>query len=120
MYPINAVFIKCSSVFRRTRIWICLMARWRVTSWRSQGLGDHIAGSLLHEFKFIHEQAEAITERLPEEDKVEYLYELLFNRRAEEKELEFTESYFAKDNSRQRWVGYVRSMLSSNEFLFVD
>ena len=27
MYPINAVFIKCSSVFRRTRIWICLMAQ---------------------------------------------------------------------------------------------
>ena len=70
--------------------------------------------------KFIHEQAEAITERLPEEHKVEYLYELVFNRRAEEKELEFAESYFAKDNSRQRWVGYVRSMLSSNEFLFVD
>ena len=70
--------------------------------------------------KFIHEQAEAITERLPEEHKVEYLYELVFNRRAEDKELEFAESYFAKDNSRQRWVGYVRSMLSSNEFLFVD
>ena len=70
--------------------------------------------------KFIHEQAEAITERLPEEHKVEYLYELVFNRRAEEKELEFAESYFAKDNSRQRWAGYVRSMLSSNEFLFVD
>ena len=70
--------------------------------------------------KFIHEQAEAITERLPEEQKVEYLYELVFNRRAEEKELEFAESYFAKDNSRQRWAGYVRSMLSSNEFLFVD
>ena len=70
--------------------------------------------------KFIHEQAEAITERLPEEHKVEYLYELVFNRRAEEKELEFAESYFARDNSRQRWVGYVRSMLSSNEFLFVD
>ena len=70
--------------------------------------------------KFIHEQAKAITERLPEEHKVEYLYELVFNRRAEEKELEFAESYFAKGNSRQRWVGYVRSMLSSNEFLFVD
>ncbi len=70
--------------------------------------------------KFIHEQAEAITERLPEEHKVEYLYELVFNRRAEKKELEFAESYFAKDNSRQRWAGYVRSMLSSNEFLFVD
>lgn len=70
--------------------------------------------------KFIHEQAEAITERLPEEHKVEYLYELVFNRRAEDKELEFAESYFAKDNSRQRWAGYVRSMLSSNEFLFVD
>ena len=70
--------------------------------------------------KFIHEQAEAITELLPEEHKVEYLYELVFNRRAEDKELEFAESYFAKDNSRQRWAGYVRSMLSSNEFLFVD
>ena len=70
--------------------------------------------------KFIHEQAEAITERLPEEHKVEYLYELVFNRRAEDKELEFAESYFAKDNSLQRWAGYVRSMLSSNEFLFVD
>ena len=70
--------------------------------------------------KFIHEQAEAITERLPEENKVEYLYELVFNRRAEEKELEFAESYFANDNSRQRWVGYVRSMLSSNEFLYTD
>ena len=70
--------------------------------------------------EFIHEQAQAIAGRLPKDDRVEYLYQLIFNRLAQEEELEFAKAYFAKENSQQRWTGYVRSMLSSNEFLHVD
>ena len=70
--------------------------------------------------EFIHEQAQAIAGRLPKETQVEHLYELIFNRAAEQEELEFAKAYFAKDNSQQRWTGFVRSMLSSNEFLYVD
>jgi len=70
--------------------------------------------------EFIHEQAQAIAGRLPKEGQVGYLYELIFNRPAGQEELEFAKAYFAKGNSQQRWMGYVRSMLSSNEFLYVD
>jgi mono/diheme cytochrome c family protein len=70
--------------------------------------------------EFIHEQAQAIVECLPKEGQVEHLYELIFNRPASEVGLEFAKAYFAKDNCQQRWAGYVRSMLSSNEFLYVD
>jgi hypothetical protein len=70
--------------------------------------------------EFIHEQAQAIVECLPKEGQVEHLYELIFNRPASEVGLELAKAYFAKDNCQQRWAGYVRSMLSSNEFLYVD
>ena len=70
--------------------------------------------------EFIHEQAQAIASRLPKEGQVGHLYELIFNRPVQQEELEFAKIYFAKNNSQQRWAGYVRSMLSSNEFLHVD
>ena len=70
--------------------------------------------------EFIHEQAQSIAERLPKEGQVGHLYELIFNRPAGQEELEFAKAYFTKDNSQQRWTGFVRSILSSNEFLYVD
>ena len=70
--------------------------------------------------EFIHEQAQSIAERLPKEGQVGHLYELIFNRPAGQEEMEFAKAYFAKDNSQQRWTGFVRSILSSNEFLYVD
>ena len=70
--------------------------------------------------EFIHEQAQSIAERLPKKGQVGHLYELIFNRPAGQEELEFAKAYFAKNKSQQRWTGFVRSMLSSNEFLYVD
>ncbi|MCP4846711.1 MAG: DUF1553 domain-containing protein [Verrucomicrobiaceae bacterium] len=70
--------------------------------------------------EFIHDQAEAIAGRLPGEAQVEYLYELIYNRPAQPEELEFAKAYLDRGNGRQRWAGFIRSMLSSNEFLYVD
>ena len=70
--------------------------------------------------EFVHEQAAAITDRLPVKDRVRYLYRLIYNRPANVEEQAFAKKYFAKDNSTKRWAGYVRSMLGSNEFMHVD
>ena len=70
--------------------------------------------------EFIHVQAAAIAGHLPKEGRVEFLYQLIFNRPPLSGEMEFTDNYFAKNNNRQRWSGFVRSMLSSNEFLYVE
>jgi len=70
--------------------------------------------------EFVHEQAAAITDRLPVKDRVRYLYRLIYNRPANVEEQAFAKKYFVKDNSAKRWAGYVRSMLGSNEFMHVD
>ncbi len=70
--------------------------------------------------EFIHAQAEAIANRLPESGKVDYLYELIYNRPAQPEELDFAEAYFAKGDTLRRRAGFVRGLLSSNEFLYVD
>ena len=70
--------------------------------------------------EFIHAQTLAIAGQLPEEGQVEHLYQLIYNRPAQPEELDFARAYFARGNSRQRRAGFVRSMLSSNEFLYVD
>jgi len=70
--------------------------------------------------KFIHEQAQVIATRLPNQDQVQHLYQLILNRPPQQEELEFAKAYFSKNNNQQRWAGYVRSMLSGNEFSHVD
>ena len=70
--------------------------------------------------EFIHNQAQAIAGRLPDSGQVEHLYELIYNRPAQPEELDFARAYFARGDTLNRWAGFVRSMLSSNEFLYVD
>lgn len=70
--------------------------------------------------EFVHQQAAAISKRLPEPDRVQQLYQLIFNRPANKMEMAFAIKYFAQSKDDKRWAGYVRSMLGSNEFLFVD
>ena len=88
--------------------------------------------------EFIHEQADAIAERLAkvatdEAERLAKLYELIFNRPPQPDELAFAGSYLrtrlAKADTgstplgqaeKQAWSSLVRSMLSSNEFLHVE
>jgi hypothetical protein len=70
--------------------------------------------------EFVHTQSAAISDRLPKADRVANLYRLIFNRPAKAEEQAFAKKYFSQDSSPERWAGYVRSMLGSNEFLFVD
>ena len=70
--------------------------------------------------EFVHQQAAVISKRLPEQDRVQQLYQLIFNRPANVTEMAFAIRYFAGGKDEKRWAGYVRSMLGSNEFLFVD
>ena len=70
--------------------------------------------------EFVHQQAAGISKRLPEQDRVQQLYQLIFNRPANVTEMAFAIKYFARGKDEKRWAGYVRSMLGSNEFLFVD
>ncbi len=88
--------------------------------------------------EFIHEQADAIAERLAkvatdEVERLAKLYELIFNRPPQPAELAFAGSYLrtrlAKADTgstplgqaeKQAWSSLVRSMLSSNEFLHVE
>ena len=88
--------------------------------------------------EFIHEQADAIAERLAkvatdEAERLDKLYELIFNRPPQPDELAFAGSYLRKrlakadtdltplgEAEKQAWSSLVRSMLSSNEFLHVE
>ena len=70
--------------------------------------------------EFIHAQAQAIADRLPESGQMDYLYELIYNRPAQPEELDFAKAYFAKGDTLRRRAGFVRGLLSSNEFLYVD
>ena len=88
--------------------------------------------------EFIHEQADAIAERLAkvatdEAERLAKLYELIFNRPPQPDELAFAGSYLRKrlakadtgstplgEAEKQAWSSLVRSMLSSNEFLHVE
>jgi len=70
--------------------------------------------------EFVHQQAAGILKRLPEQDRVQQLYQLIFNRPANVTEMAFAIKYFARGKDEKRRAGYVRSMLGSNEFLFVD
>ena len=70
--------------------------------------------------EFVHAQAQAIAGRLPDSGQVEHLYELIYNRTARPEELDFARAYFARGDTIHRRAGFVRSMLSSNEFLYVD
>ena len=77
--------------------------------------------------EFMHEQAQAMAERwsadLPvRDDFLEKATETIFARAPSPQDAEQAASYFATAHGtqEQRRAGYLRAMLASNEFLFVD
>ena len=97
-----------------------------------------LQGLYLMNSQFMHNQASLIadnliagTERLT--DRVDWCYQRIFGRRPRTGELQRAELYvghatgmlavrgFHDDTVHQRvWAGYIRGMISSNEFMFVD
>jgi hypothetical protein len=86
--------------------------------------------------KFIHDQADAIADRLSESAseapiRIRQAYETIFNRAPSDQEIadggrliatakaEF-DAAGASDPARSAWSGYIRAMISSNEFLFIE
>ncbi len=76
--------------------------------------------------KFLHEQASAVAERaMAQGDKtsarVDWAYQTVFGREPTGEELSRGETFIAEAGGGQMaWAGYLRGMLSSNEFFFVD
>ena len=76
--------------------------------------------------EFLHKQSRAVSERWmahasSPQDFVSEAYQTVFGRPATRDEIERAESFLANSESaREAWPGYLRAMLSSNEFLFVD
>jgi hypothetical protein len=90
--------------------------------------------------KFLHEQSSAIAEKLiaqagPKiDDRVQWAYRNLFARTAQSAEIEKAQEFLTVLKNEHRtagcteaavceqraWAGYVRAMLSSNAFLFVE
>jgi len=93
--------------------------------------------------KFFHDRSLAIAERLLEQklgrqESVVWAYRTIFGRRPLETEIQRGQSYFERatrqvetrqvddspairsHNQRQVWSGYLRAMIASNEFMFVD
>ena len=76
--------------------------------------------------KFLHQQANAIAERTMARSpntraRVEWAYETIFGRPPTRENLDAADSFLARAGEGQAgWAGYLRGMLSSNEFFFVD
>ncbi len=76
--------------------------------------------------EFLHEQSQAIAERWTARaagprDFVDNAYRTIFGREPTPAEIARAESFLADAGpARHAWQGYLRAMLSSNEFLFVD
>jgi hypothetical protein len=81
---------------------------------------------------FVHEQAERISRRIltarsREEDRVNYTYELLFCRPPTPDERTLAIDYLSKPGlrssssaEREAWTSYVRALLRTNEFVYLD
>ena len=88
--------------------------------------------------EFLHRQAEAIAERLlvrgeSAAERAEWAFETILGRPVRAEEVEKTEQYLARVGEQFRssgcrgtgcgqraWAGYLRAMLSGNEFMFVE
>ena len=88
--------------------------------------------------EFLHRQAEAIAERLlvrgqSTAERAEWTFETVLGRPARPEEVEKTEQYLATAGEQLRstscqgasceqraWAGYLRALLSGNEFVFVE
>lgn len=76
--------------------------------------------------EFLHEQSQAAAERwtaraADPREFVHNAYQTILGREPAPAEIERAESFLANaESARRAWPGYLRAMLSSNEFLFVD
>ena len=88
--------------------------------------------------EFLHRQAAAIAERLlvrgdSTAERVQWAFETVLGRPVRAKEVEKTEQYLAAvgeqfrssgcegaDCGQRAWAGYLRALLSSNGFMFVE
>ena len=62
-----------------------------------------------------------MTKDLTDEQRIDDLYRSVFGRPAKLEEIDQSRMYFAKSGrDSPAWSGYVRAMLSSNEFMFID
>jgi len=73
---------------------------------------------------FIRRQAEALAKRIleqPEPERIQYAYELLYQRAPTAKEQQIASAYLAEsDKNPAQWTHYAQALLGGNEFLFVD
>jgi mono/diheme cytochrome c family protein len=82
--------------------------------------------------EFMHEQSSVLARRLIAEadgtsERVQWAYQLIFGRAATSSEVDRAEAYFARiqkprgpSSESEAWSGYLRTMLSGNEFLYVE
>ena len=81
--------------------------------------------------EFAHEESGLLATRILDLEnsaakRVEHAYKQIFSRPPSQSERERGNAYFAKVESelgqtkRSAWSGYLRGMISSNEFLFID
>ena len=76
--------------------------------------------------KFLHEQTRAVAERVmargdENPQRVEWAYRMIFGRAPTSEESARAEEFFEETAGGQTsWASYVRGMLASNEFFFVD
>ena len=88
--------------------------------------------------RFVHEQSRLISQRLlsqpiDQKGRVKWAYETIFGRPAQPAEVERAVAFLeqstiqlaatgsdGKKRLEQAWAGYVRGMISSNEFMFID
>ncbi|MCH2124154.1 MAG: PSD1 and planctomycete cytochrome C domain-containing protein [Pirellulaceae bacterium] len=73
---------------------------------------------------FVHQHAEVISARLREatddrEEQVRNAYRLIFVRTPLKVELERVEGFLG-NGKEDKWPGFIRTMISSNEFIYVD
>jgi hypothetical protein len=65
---------------------------------------------------FFHARAAAVAKNLPADRRVDAAHRLIFQRPATESELRAAEPFIAAAS----WEAYVRVLLASNEFIYVD
>lgn len=75
----------------------------------------------------LHQQSQRIAERLlissdDLAERVDWAYRMIFGRPAQDSEIQRADEYVTAVGSAEEiaWAGYVRAMIGSNAFMFVD
>ena len=73
---------------------------------------------------FVLAQASALVQRVAAESakdpvaRIHHLYNLLYSRGAQRKEVELARAYVGE--SKERWVQYAQALLGANEMMMID